>query len=190
MNHWKEAFNDSYCTVMEESELYQAFNAAKRQIILYDIPSFKENFQEIVDKAKEFNISLFALTGAPSFHEGTQLLDQGVSGYGNSYMAAGNFQMAIEIIGLGDVWLYPEFIQQLIARAKVQPQSPVKDSSLDQLTPKELEVTELVALGMTNKEIAIQLAITERTIKAHLTHIYEKLNISDRLSLALIVKAS
>ena len=55
------------------------------------------------------------------------------------------------------------------------------------LTPREMEVLQYVAKGMSNKEIADQMRITERTVKAHLTATFEKLGIRDRLQLSLAV---
>jgi len=189
-SHWIGAIDDSYQKVMQETQLYEAFDESKKQIVLFDLQSFSELFDSVMSRAKSLKIALFALTGNPTFKEGSELLTQGISGFGNSYMAAGNLRLALDVISSGDVWLYPEFIQNLIAEAsqKVIPVKP--EVSLDLLTPKELEVAQNVALGMTNKEVAIKLSITERTTKAHLTHIYEKLNISDRLTLALMFKAS
>ena len=52
---------------------------------------------------------------------------------------------------------------------------------------REAEVIESVALGATNKAIARQLDISERTVKAHLTNIFEKLGVTGRFNLALLV---
>ena len=57
------------------------------------------------------------------------------------------------------------------------------------LTLREREIAELIGNGESNKQIARQLLITERTVKAHLTGIFRKLGIVDRLSLALRVSA-
>jgi two-component system NarL family response regulator len=59
--------------------------------------------------------------------------------------------------------------------------------SLLALTPREREIATLVGCGNSNKQIAHSLAITERTVKAHLSEIFRKLSISDRLTLALRV---
>lgn len=53
------------------------------------------------------------------------------------------------------------------------------------LSERELQAAKLVAGGASNKEIADQLAITERTVKAHLSAIFEKLGVRDRLQLSL-----
>jgi DNA-binding NarL/FixJ family response regulator len=55
------------------------------------------------------------------------------------------------------------------------------------LTVREREIAALVGSGGTNKEVAKQLDISERTVKAHLTEIFRKLGIADRLKLALLL---
>lgn len=189
-NHWLNAIDDRCQVLMKEIALYEALNESKKQIVLFDLQSFSKLLSKVLDKTKSLALPLFALTGHPSFEEGSELIAQGISGYGNSYMVAGNLKRALDVIDAGDVWLYPEFIQKLISDASQRVVKPRIKDFLELLTPKELEVAEHVALGMTNKEVAVKLSITERTVKAHLSHIYEKLHISDRLTLALMLKAS
>ena len=55
------------------------------------------------------------------------------------------------------------------------------------LTPREIEIARLIGQGASNKRIARQLAITERTVKAHLTTIFRKTGVDDRVTLALLV---
>ncbi len=56
------------------------------------------------------------------------------------------------------------------------------------LTEREKEVTQAVITGASNKEIARQLDITERTVKAHLSAIFQKLDVRDRMHLMLVVR--
>lgn len=189
MKHWIASIEDSYILVSHETELYEAFHSSKEQIILCDLQSFP-NITVLMSKVKASPISLFALTGNPTFKEGFSLLPLGISGFGNAYMAADNLKTALEVIRASKVWLYPDFIQELITQTSMPSAEKRVQVSLELLTPKELEVAHCVAQGMSNKEIAIELNITERTAKAHLTHIYDKLHISDRLSLALMLKGS
>jgi len=58
---------------------------------------------------------------------------------------------------------------------------------LDRLTPREREIASLVGRGATNREIANQLSVTERTVKAHLTAIFHKLGLPSRIQLALFM---
>jgi len=57
------------------------------------------------------------------------------------------------------------------------------------LTGRELEVAKAIATGASNKEVARQLSITERTVKAHVSGLFAKLAVSDRLQLALKMRA-
>ena len=59
---------------------------------------------------------------------------------------------------------------------------------LDTLTPREYEILRYIIAGMLNKQIAYALSISERTVKAHLTSIFKKLNVPDRLHLAIFLK--
>ena len=59
---------------------------------------------------------------------------------------------------------------------------------LEKLTKREYEIATLVGRGESNKRIANRLDITERTVKAHLTEIFRKLQITDRIKLALMMK--
>jgi DNA-binding NarL/FixJ family response regulator len=55
------------------------------------------------------------------------------------------------------------------------------------LTPRETEIARLIAEGASNKRIARHLVITERTVKGHLTAIFRKTGVDDRLTLALLI---
>ncbi len=82
----------------------------------------------------------------------------------------------------GETLLQPDILARVIAHTQ-QPasrlQSPASSSPLD-LTERELEVLTAVARGDRNKEIARDLGVTERTIKAHLTNVYNKLGVDSR----------
>jgi NarL family two-component system response regulator YdfI len=79
----------------------------------------------------------------------------------------------------GETLLKPEIMMRLLAQAK----GPVVDSNSMEsvnLTDRELEVLKSVARGKRSKEIAVQLGISERTVKAHLASIYNKLGVDSR----------
>jgi len=65
--------------------------------------------------------------------------------------------------------------------------TPVAMTGTELLTPREQEVLDLIALGMSNKEIASKLVITEKTVKTHVSHVLGKLNLSDRTQAAIFV---
>jgi len=94
---------------------------------------------------------------------------------------------ALHVIYKGNIWLYPEFLQMMITSFSKNLQE-VNQEELNNLSSREQEIASLVKKGLTNKEIATHSNITERTVKAHLSSIYEKLNIKDRV--ALVIKLS
>ncbi len=86
--------------------------------------------------------------------------------------------VTIRAAASGQTLLSPEILQQVLnAQTKTPEQEMPAESPL---TQRELEVLKMVAEGARNKEIAYQLNITERTVKAHLSHIYQKLNVDSR----------
>lgn len=127
-------------------------------------------------------VKVMVLSDMPNFTEGSLLLQKGLKGYANTYIHLLHLNQAIEMINSGNIWLYPSFMQELIARSVKK--SSTKEAILNQLTQREQETALLVAEGKSNKEIAISLQITERTVKAHLSSIFSKTGLSDRLSLA------
>jgi two-component system nitrate/nitrite response regulator NarL len=97
----------------------------------------------------------------------------------------------------GDVWinrnLVPKVIGMLINMNKLHPILPDQKkiefkNNLKMLTLRELDVAKMISTGENNKIIASTLNISERTVKAHLTSIFQKLNVQDRLRLAILFK--
>ncbi|MCU1676524.1 MAG: response regulator transcription factor [Frankiales bacterium] len=87
---------------------------------------------------------------------------------------------AIRDAAVGGVPLSPQ-----AARALLPGNRPAGNATADALTPREREVLSLVALGLANKSVARRLAISEKTVKAHLTRVFTVLGVSDRTSAAL-----
>ena len=135
-------------------------------------------------------LRLFLLSDRPEPEEGLAFLKAGVVGYANTYSAPERLLEALDVVGSGGVWLGQQVIQQLIletAQAGAAGKENQAGELLRPLSPMERRVAELVAGGRTNLEIAAELGIVERTVKAHLTSIYGKLSVGNRLSLALLV---
>ena len=128
---------------------------------------------------------IFVLTPSPNFHEGTSLLARGIKGYGNTFMHAKHLRRAIVTIKEGNIWLPPSLMQELITRVAPQDTSQAGSPRLETLTKRQRETALLIQEGLSNKEIAQKLHITERTVKAHISAIFERTGTTDRLSLAM-----
>jgi DNA-binding NarL/FixJ family response regulator len=133
---------------------------------------------------------IFLLSDQPDEDEGLTFLKLGIVGYANTYISSERLAEAVRVITSGAVWLGQKVMQRLIldsyARAK---EKAIADSEkkLDSLTKREHEIADLISQGQTNLEIAANLDIAERTVKAHLSSIYEKTKTGSRLNLALLI---
>ncbi|MBT5935333.1 response regulator transcription factor [Sulfurimonas sp.] len=128
------------------------------------------------------------LSELPEFHEAMNLLNQGSRGYGNTYMSLVHLTQAISTIKNDVIWLQPTIMSSLIVHGS-QVSKNKEPECIECLSMREKEVALEIQEGKTNKEIAISLGITQRTVKAHLSHIFEKLEVHDRLSLAIFLRA-
>ena len=116
-------------------------------------------------------------------------LDAGCAGYCHAYAQAGILQQVAQVVATGHVWVGPTLMQRLIQGAN-QAAAQARTRPGDwraMLTPRETEVADMAAQGASNQDIAARCGISERTVKAHLSAIFEKLGVVDRLQLALKV---
>lgn len=92
---------------------------------------------------------------------------------------------AIRNVSRGQTYIQPNMTKELVKefnRVTLHERDRSDDSSL---TAREIEVLELIAEGMINKEIARKLYISEKTVKNHVSNIFKKLNVSDRTQAAI-----
>ena len=86
----------------------------------------------------------------------------------------------------GDALLAPSITRRLVERFAPQSGRPAVHRDLSGLTPRELEVLRLLARGLSNAELAEQLTLSEATIKTHVTRIFTKLQIRDRVQAVVL----
>ncbi|CAG35244.1 LuxR family transcriptional regulator [Desulfotalea psychrophila] len=132
---------------------------------------------------------IIVLTGVPTFQEALALLQLNVKGYGNRQMRQDNMRQVVENVKAGQIWLPPSIINQLIATVGTDSTaSHTANAILNKLSKREQEVASCVAEGMSNQEIADKMYVSLRTVKAHLSSIYEKTGLRNRLELGLKLK--
>lgn len=129
------------------------------------------------------------LANTPSHAETLQALSAGAMGYAHAYSAPEMLKEIRTVIHHGGIWLGQQLLKRLIETSvKLAGNRPeVVEELLERLTSREKEVAIEAAKGLSNKEIARGLNITERTVKAHLAKIFERLGVKDRLQLALML---
>jgi DNA-binding NarL/FixJ family response regulator len=107
-------------------------------------------------------------------------LEAGASGFLLKDVTAEQLFDAVRVIAAGDALLAPTVTRRLIAQfARQRPRSS-PNAQLDLLTPRETEVLRLVAGGLSNAEIALDLVVSDETIKTHVSRILSKLGLRNR----------
>jgi NarL family two-component system response regulator LiaR len=105
----------------------------------------------------------------------------GASGYQLKDVSPSDLAEAIRAAHRGETQLHPEVAKKLIDQVADGSQEP----TLEELTQRELEVLRLIANGLSNKEIAQELTISDKTVKTHISNILSKLHLVDRTQAAI-----
>ena len=119
------------------------------------------------------------------------LFKAGAHGFCKENISDALLNRAVQMVCEGEYWIQRKLIATIIDDLAKELTETNEHSTtgnnpvLDALTPRELEVAKMVRLGGNNKMIARELDISERTVKAHLSAIFRKLDIQNRLHLAL-----
>jgi len=138
-------------------------------------------------------IPCVVLSDQPTDEEALAAFSAGARGYCNTHATAQLLSQVATVVLQGGLWIGESLMQRLV-RATSRLQAGIGITVLPQdetwsigLTDREKEVASTLATGASNKEIARSLGITERTVKAHVGAILEKLQVRDRLQLSLVV---
>jgi len=132
-----------------------------------------------------------ALTDRPTEGEAIAVLRAGARGYYSRAIDAAQLVKALAVVQKGEIWIQRKLIPSLVAEITSlaeRRQNTRADRLLEGLTARQRLTAELLSRGASNKEIATQLSISERTVKAHLTETFRSLGVSDRVQLALLLK--
>jgi DNA-binding NarL/FixJ family response regulator len=112
-------------------------------------------------------------------------LESGAAGYLLKNSQPSELARAVRAAHAGEAIIDPTAAARLVsALSRDRPSSAV--SALDQLTGREREVLTLIAQGRANKRIALELGISEKTVKTHVGHVLAKLGVTDRTQAALL----
>lgn len=108
------------------------------------------------------------------------LLEAGAAGYLLKSARGRDVVAAIRAVREGESVLHPSIIAMLLKRAMGLQVNESKPKSKESLTEREIEVLKLAAQGMSNKEIAENLSVTVRTVKAHISNLFAKMDVASR----------
>lgn len=156
----------------------------KPNVAVFDIQMPKLNGMDAARRVKQDfpNTRVLMLT---AFDEDPYIfaaLQAGASGYLLKTASSNELVRAVHAIAAGENALSPAVAKKLVQRAAG---GDSKAESVEPLTERELEVLRLAAKGMGNKQIGVELSISDRTVQGHLANIYAKLHVTTRTEAVL-----
>lgn len=193
-NHWKAILDSSIeairTTGYEETIEMLSSDSFEYCFVYLEDEAFADKVEAVVTLRSRFSgLKLIAFPNRRSQPAAIRMLSFGVNGQCSPFIGKEQLKLVLSVVDSGEIWGGKDFIQQLIQQNAAQSSvAPSSQDGFEELSVREKSVADYVALGYSNKRIAQELDITERTVKAHLTAIFKKLNVRDRLSLALMIQ--
>lgn len=115
----------------------------------------------------------------------THSIKAGAKGYLLKDMPVEELAQAIRLVDRGYSQMGPGLMEKMLDGMVISTNNTEKQPELVELTPREVDVLNLIGIGCTNREIAKQLYIAEGTVKSHVTHILNRLNLKNRSQIAI-----
>lgn len=180
-------FDGSMEVIAEANDGFECLNLLKEvnpDILLLDINMPNMNGIDVLKELKTAKnpLRVLILTVHSEVEYLVKAVDIGADGYIMKDSGSAELKLAISTIMDGGSYIQPSLIPALNSRLINRDMDKEK---LDSLTKREIEILTQVASGMFNKEIAVNLNISERTVKNHISNIFKKIDASDRTQAAV-----
>jgi len=195
LNQWQTALDQAYDITIESSVPTKLAHAPNTYTLIILDVTLITDISTTINEVKKAGATLLLI--GQQWPEPMQIdaLVTGASGYCDFDISPTLITKAVESVINGEIWirrhLIPQVIGSLVQRNPPAPkQEPAQDINalIKTLSRRELDVAKLIRVGKSNKRIANTLHISERTVKAHLTSIFKKMEVADRLHLAVSLK--
>lgn len=191
LTHWKKSLKDSKGLLFQGLEALAPHSPQTGNLLWVDLATPGLPAWGHADWApwlRHTSLRVIATSSNPKDAEAVAALDAGCAGYCHAYADADTLRQVEQVVRAGHVWIGAALMQKLIHTANRAAPAVVADNGWSTaLTTREKQVALLAAKGASNQSIATDCDISERTVKAHLSAVFDKLGISDRLQLALKV---
>lgn len=169
---------------IDGAECLEKLQHVQPDILLLDINMPNVNGIEVLEEIKKKNIpvKVLMLTVHSEVEYLVQAVDIGANGYILKDSGSEELKKAIQSVMDGDSYIQPSLIPSLNSRLVNR---DIDKEKIAALTKREMEILTQIAGGMFNKEIAMNLNISERTVKNHISNIFKKIDVSDRTQAAV-----
>ena len=146
-----------------------------------------------IDAAQRINaaypaVRIMMLTVSEDDEDVSAALSAGASGYLLKGVGASQLVDVLGVIASGESYVSPDLAARLLSVAKKAPPTEATPNPIDTLTRREEQILELVARGLSNKEVGKELDLQEKTVKHYMTNILQKLHVRNRVEAALLAR--
>ena len=135
-------------------------------------------------KALEPSVRIIATGNVPGDEMALRALCGGAKGYLQEFASADEFKQAVRVVQSGSVWVARRVIGKFIERVTMVPRRTTAEEPLV-FTEREREVLHLLVSGRSNREIGSALGVEERTVKAHVAKLMQKVGVTNRIALSV-----
>ncbi len=179
-------------TVEEINDLLNLTKREKPDIIMICHSILKEMGIGLVSTIKNSDKHIKFIVFCRSFtlEQELMMIRKGINGIISTKTAHDTLIEAVRKVYSGDIWIRREALNAIV-ESGLSFNVPKESKGVNlQLTKREKEILHLIATGSTNLEIASRLFISKITVKSHVSHIYKKMNIHNRLEASILAKTN
>jgi NarL family two-component system response regulator LiaR len=154
----------------------------KPDVIVMDVAMPKLSGIEATKQIKAVlpAVSVLVLTGYDYDEYIFSMLEAGAAGYLLKNVSGDELIGAVRAVYAGEPMIHPDVLRKLMTRFKAPSAAPAPVHTVSPLSEREMEVLKIAAQGMSNRDIAGELFISERTVQAHMRSIFNKLGVGSR----------
>lgn len=156
-------------------EIHEMIRTVPCDLLILDLQMDRSVLADIEGLSQK--VSVLVLSASEVTSDAVAAVRHGARGVVFKRFAVELLMEAIRTVAAGNVWLPPTLQTQVAAQ--------LRSPSANRLTPREEEIVQCVARGQRNAEVAKNLSISEETVKTHLTRIFRKVGVRDRIELVL-----
>ena len=181
IGRWMKLINANISIIENLEELEKLTNS----ILVINTSASKDISEKVLQNFINNQNKLMILDNTPNLLAAKKYLNLGAKAYGNTLMTGSYLNSSIEALDNDYIWLLPDIttkiMNEMISSNKTIDNEKT-DYFFDLLTEKEKEIASFLKKGYTNSKISEEINISINTVKTHIKHIYEKLDVKDRLS--------
>lgn len=172
---------------ISEEDLFKIISSQKPNIVLLCVEDQGSKALELIPKIKKAysETKVILLAGPNVLKSPSDAQKIGAVGIVGLNQGINVLMHAIEQVSQGKTWLNQKLVLKIFEKNSDHENGIQNNTSSDILTKRELEVVSMIGKGMNNKQIAKRMFISETTVRHHLSSIYAKLNVNDRLNLVI-----